>query len=235
MLYNICYYLASTGFVASAVFGVFLFIEPEKTKRAAFNLSFKGVQLYINITDCLDNIWKNFIDEEEEEEEGEEIYEDKEFLFIDNKNQLSLLVDEVSADTKEQLIRSKNFALAFVCWQENKYRRIEDAKLLEIDDYQWCKDDIIFNSIKSPFIQVELVQNGKTFDIHRNLKGFYFVGNMILDTAFLQWYMYNFHYGKLEDGYVCKIIDHDVEMFDLRARVHITITPDRYDKHMINQ
>ena len=90
------------------------------------------------------------------------------------------------------------------------------------------KEEFQFTKTDKPFIQVELEQNNKTFEIHKFLKEHYFEGNKILDKGFLQWYLSYYSLGTLADEYTLKIIDKNIEMFTMDKNQYILLSGDGY-------
>ena len=86
-----------------------------------------------------------------------------------------------------------------------------------------------FIQMDKQFIQVELMVGTVELDIHQYLKEYYYNGNIILDTTFLLWLCkYNsLNEIPLEDiqegNYTIKIIDKNVEMFDLTSNQSIEL------------
>lgn len=80
-----------------------------------------------------------------------------------------------------------------------------------------------------PFIQVEFIEKDKKpIDIHGHLSGFYVEENVILDTAFLKWYLSYFYKIHSFGNYTLKIFDKDVNMFTLDETQYIRILKDTY-------
>ena len=89
------------------------------------------------------------------------------------------------------------------------------------------RSNLEFIQIPKQFIQVELIVGTMELDIHQYLKEYYYKGNVILDTTFLLWIC---KYNSLnevplkdiqEGNYTIKIIDTNVEMFDLTSKQNI--------------
>ena len=94
------------------------------------------------------------------------------------------------------------FLSVFVCLVVSLFRRVFENKL------------------DSPFLQVELKQGGEKILLDKGLSDFYFNGNKILDEIFLKWFLDYYNYGvKLQEEYTIKIMDNDINFFDIIQRL----------------
>ena len=87
------------------------------------------------------------------------------------------------------------------------YKRLNDKEEININ--------IKMKKIKKPFIQIELCQGETKQSIHNKLESFYIEGNKLLDESFLNWYAITFYSILLEDAYSLRIIDSDINMFNI--------------------
>ena len=55
------------------------------------------------------------------------------------------------------------------------------------------EEDLIMNKTDKLFIQIELKQNDRIYDIHEYISNFYIENNEILDKVFLEWFMKEFY------------------------------------------
>jgi len=89
-------------------------------------------------------------------------------------------------------------------------------------------ETLIFTPSKKPFIQVELKYDNQSIEIHDYLDYFNIVGNHILDTLFLKWYMKYWYHINLTDDYTLHIIDSDVNIIELSPSQSVLIEKDKY-------
>ena len=79
-----------------------------------------------------------------------------------------------------------------------------------------------------PFLQVELEQNNKRYDIQENLDVFFLEHNKILDNKFLMWYM-NYYYNIiLEKDYKLHIIDSNINLLSISPNQYIILEKNNY-------
>ena len=106
----------------------------------------------------------------------------------------------------------------------------------KIDEHTYCKrihagvnlETLTFTPSKKPFIQVELKYDNRSIEIHDYLDYFNIVGNHILDTLFLKWYMKYWYHITLTDDYTLHIIDTDVNIIELSPSQSVLIEKDTY-------
>ena len=160
----------------------------------------------------------------ESEEDLEEKEEERNFILFDSDKLNYLNVGNLKEFNED--ISSNNFKKSTTfLYDGSKFRRILKEEE-EID-----KDTIEFSPIEKQFIQVELIVGDKEIDIHHNLKEHYLNNNTILDKEFLIWFLNFYDYDvslkSIRDGdYVLKIIDKNVEMFDLQPHESIILSED---------
>ena len=100
------------------------------------------------------------------------------------------------------------------------YKRIKSDVLKE--------EDLIMNKTDKLFIQIELKQNDRIYDIHEYISNFYIENNEILDKVFLEWFMKEFYSTKLEDNYELNIIDKEINIFKLKKDEKVILTKESY-------
>jgi len=106
----------------------------------------------------------------------------------------------------------------------------------KVGDNTYCKrlqagadlDTLVFIPAKKPFIQVELKYNDRSIEIHDYLDYFNIVGNHILDTTFLKWYMKYWYHINLTEDYMLHVIDADVNILELSPSQSILIEKNSY-------
>ena len=106
----------------------------------------------------------------------------------------------------------------------------------KVGDRTYCKrlqagtdlETLTFIPAKKPFIQVELKYDDRSVEIHDYLDYFNIVGNHILDTTFLKWYMKYWYHINLTEDYTLHIIDADVNIFELSPSQSVLIEKNSY-------
>ena len=89
-------------------------------------------------------------------------------------------------------------------------------------------DDVVFEIIKKPFLQIELIQKdiegaSICISIHKFLDKFYIKNNKLLDKIFLKWYINTYYNIELREKYELHIIDSDINMFTINNNDYIKI------------
>lgn len=101
--------------------------------------------------------------------------------------------------------------MAFYCKHINNnlyyYRIHENTSHEDIKSISICE---------TPFIGIDLIYNNKEISLKEKLNSFYLSKNKILDHAFLVWFVERFCNIDLSDEYIVKIIDNEVNMFELK-------------------
>ena len=68
MFLTFCYYFLSSGLIASACFGTYYYLDKDGATRMAFNISWKGVHLYVKTKTYFDRFSNIFSTKEDNEE-----------------------------------------------------------------------------------------------------------------------------------------------------------------------
>ena len=235
MFLTFCYYFASSSLIASACFGTYYYFDKEGATRLAFNVSWQGVNYYVKAKSYLDRFSDVFSSNtegdtanDEENEDADKKILNKKFMFYHLKEHSTIVVDELTDEMLTLLQDHSGAYIQFLCYDDNKFYRITDSLTEET-----TKEEFQFTKIDKPFIQVELEQNNKTFEIHKFLKEHYFADNKILDKEFLQWYLSYYSLGTLADEYTLKIIDKNVEMFNMDKNQCILLSKDGYKCELV--
>ena len=150
----------------------------------------------------------------DKKEEKEEIVEEKTISLIKYNKETyakNLEIEYPLKIKKEELYLVNNGGL---------YKRIKRDVLKE--------EDLIMNKTEKLFIQIELKQNDKIYDIHEHISKFYIENNEILDKVFLEWFMKEFYSTKLEDTYELNIIDKEINIFKLKKDEKVILTKESY-------
>tara|TARA_B110001450_G_scaffold168393_1_gene156994 strand:+ start:788 stop:1498 length:711 start_codon:yes stop_codon:yes gene_type:complete len=235
MLMDFCYYFISSGLLASALFSSYCYYDKENAKQLIFNVSWRGTHAYFVVKSYIDDLLNKTneatdsdFETDSDDEEDSDAMSQQCYLFFDSKN-MNCLTGENYADLEKD-ISSNNFNPSVIFLRDEtdkiKFRRIGEQ----------TDEKIEFKPVDKQFIQVELVVDGKEFDIHCNLKEHYYEGNKILDKDFIIWFLSYYGYidvalDKIRSGdYILKIIDKNVEMFDLGAKEYVIINESGYER-----
>ena len=115
------------------------------------------------------------------------------------------------------------------CKEENNYSVARITKDNIIDELAIIPD-IEKSNIK--FLNISISYNNEKYNIEFEKDNYYLCGNIILDKAFIKWYV-NRAYGvifddNIDNTYVCNIMDHNIEMIELLSDQQILIEKDGY-------
>lgn len=150
----------------------------------------------------------------DKKEENEDVLEEKTISLLKYNKETytkNLEIEYPLKIKKEELYLVNNGGL---------YKRIKSDVLKE--------EDLIMNKTDKLFIQIELKQNDRIYDIHEYISNFYIENNEILDKVFLEWFMKEFYSTKLEDNYELNIIDKEINIFKLKKDEKVILTKDSY-------
>jgi hypothetical protein len=86
--------------------------------------------------------------------------------------------------------------------------------------------------LESKFMSITLIYDDKEYDINLETPiNFNVVGNVILDSAFIRWYM-NVNYGIIledKEKYELKVMDNNINIHSLTNVSHIELTSKKYE------
>ena len=166
-------------------------------------------ELYLNHT--FNNLLK---DEKEDENEENQNRFCETFLYYDGEKKLY-------SDINKKMEKISTFPLKLFI------RKNENNKKFSIENLP--------NKIDKPFMQVEILQNEQKFTIYKGLSDFYYKNNKIFDEVFLKWFLDYYKYDfVLEDDYVIKIMDNDINFVELSKNDYIILTDNGFKKNYIN-
>jgi hypothetical protein len=105
--------------------------------------------------------------------------------------------------------------------------RLDKRKL----DLNSCllEDLIVTSNIN--FIDIQVLYNKEAYNIDFGTDNFYINGNILLDRAFITWFLYK-SYGVLiekDEEYICNIIDHNVNCITIYNHNYINICNNNTD------
>ena len=219
-MWDIIYYVFGASCMGVVGIGILNYVDPELASEIKYNIGWSAVKTYHKVNLKCKNIkmWynKNVIENKPSKSDCED--SDEEFTDSET-NKLKFLGynlnDETSYQTNElennNYIDDTDFDLMFLKKNQDEkeyYKRIvEKSEINESED---------FEKVTKPFLQIEYCIEDNSLSIHKNLDCFYIKGNNILDYNFLMWYMNEFYDIKIQENYILKIIDSDINMFNLK-------------------
>tara|TARA_X000000368_G_scaffold348189_1_gene287896 strand:+ start:1397 stop:2119 length:723 start_codon:yes stop_codon:yes gene_type:complete len=233
-MWNIVYYVFGASCVGVIGFGILNYIDKDLADEIKYSVGWSAVKTYHKVNlECKNiKIWcnKNIADNKTSKSDCED--SDEELIETDDINKTEFL----GYNLKDKTIYSSNeiennsyideteFDLMFLkknINEKNQYKRIlNKSDIIECDN---------FEKVAKPFLQVEYCVDEDTVSIHKNLENFYINGNNILDYNFLTWYMKEFYDMDVNEKYILRIIDSEINMFNLKKGDYIKIknTPER--------
>ena len=183
-----------------------------------FGIMFKKVEYELYLKR---NIYKLLTIEEEDEEKEDDVNEFK--LYYNGEIILYGSLNENIEKCKEYPLQ---LYIKTINEKKNIYR-------LDENKYDVFNSEIGFeNKLDSPFLQVELKQGGEKVLLDKGLSDFYFNGNKILDEIFLKWFLDYYNYDiELEEEYTVKIMDNDINFFELSRGDYIVLNNNGFIKN----
>ena len=224
--------------------GTYYIYNKGRVTTALTNASWEMSRLYI---DCLDvqesmaTILKNagiinkptdgYLADDEAEDSEEEAYAvpkkvngiEQNLVYYNREDKLCFISDTINNNTITEALKkspSVIFIRNTVGGEEFYKRTLTPSK----------KDGTFDVFVERPFIQVEYIEKGgNVYDIHKYLSGFYVNGNTILDRVFLEWYLSYFYDKNCTDDYLLRIIDKDINMFEITSDQTVVLRNDMYE------
>jgi len=241
-MWNYLYYLASVGALSTIGYGLLYCYDRRMAEDLATQVSWNSVRAYHKINLEINNLKRLYIqktrtrtslsddDDEKQEEYAITLEEDTkniEFIGYNTKDNTTYKSYNI---VNNDYINDNNFELMFLKKTENDnilYKRLNDKGEIDIN--------IKMKKIDKPFIQIELCQGEMKQSIHKNLEFFYIEGNRLLDESFLNWYVRRFYSILLEDEYSLRIIDSDINMFNIVKGQFVNLNENKkYEVKSIN-
>ena len=220
-MWNYLYYLASVGAISTIGYGLLYCYDKRMAEDLATQVSWNSVRAYHKINLEINNLKRLYIqktrtrtslsDDDEKQEEYaitlEEDTENIEFIGYNTKDNTTYKSYNI---VNNDYINDNNFELMFL-------KKIEKGEVLykRLNDKNEININIKMKKIDKPFIQIELCQGEMKQSIHKKLESFYIESNKLLDESFLNWYVRTFYSILLEDEYSLRIIDSDINMFNI--------------------
>jgi hypothetical protein len=205
------------------------------------NVSWEMSRLYIDCLDVQESIkttLKNvgileeesdgYLADDEDEDEGYPIKSSKRkieqnLVYYNRNDKLCFISDTINENTIGEALK-KSPSIIFI------RNSIGDDDYYKRTLVPSNKDSTFDVFLEKPFIQVEYIEDGENaYDIHKYLTSFYVNGNTILDRVFLEWYLSYFYDKGCSDNYILRIIDKDINMFDVKSEQTIILRNDMYE------
>ena len=134
------------------------------------------------------------------------------------------LVDDTTYKTlniKNEYIYTETFDLMLLKTSKKNKDVIKVIK----EDIDFDNNDIIFDRCDEKlFLQIVLMDKNNSYEIQEYIDSFLVDGNVILDKTFLIWYMRYYYSQDISNDYKLRIIDNNVNMFNLDNTQKIEIT-----------
>lgn len=237
---NYIYYLFGAGILGTVGFGIYYIVDPEGAQEIAQKATWNSVKCYHRVKHNIKKINKN-IDKFQKKQKLElaklniKFKNNIKYSSDDEveKNDIEFIGYKLKDDTtfttydfSNDYIFDNSFDLMFLKKEENDkniYKRIINVKNLKNKSEK-------FPIINKPFVQVLIEQNNEKTAIHKNLQNFYVKNNIILDEAFLVWFMKYKYFITLNDNYKIHIIDSNINMFTLNNNERIKISDEENDE-----
>lgn len=240
MLDTFLYYfmLPTTVFVCAA--GTYYVFNKENVNTTIANVSWEMSRLYIDCVDIQESIKttlkKNgiltneddgYIADDEDSDDSEESSQpqdiEQNLVYYNRDDKLCFISDSVNDNTVTEALR-RTPSIIFI---RNTIGDAEYYKRTLAPSKKDSYSDVFF---EKPFIQVEYIEEGgEVYDIHKYLTSFYVNGNAILDRVFLEWYLSYFYDKTCSEKYILRIIDKDINMFDIQCDQTVVLRNDMYE------
>jgi len=219
MISNICYYIFSTSCWCSAACGLYYMYDRRNAKLLTYRIGWKGLEYYtrckayynINIYPLL------FVinDTKNKDKKEEETISNQLILHNIETDKYETYVEVPDGIEYDWLVVKKYSS------EGSQYKVVEN-----IEEYEQNEPNQKINY--SPFLQIEIEQDGKNTDIQDNLDFFFLENNKILDKTFLLWYLKFFYNYELKEDYKLHIIDSDVNVITLDNKQYIVLDKTNY-------
>lgn len=209
--------VSMVGFMALVV------IHPVLAKKVAKEISWQSVRMFSQANIFMEKLADKYAERYvSSSSESEDSLDETKLSYFDTKQNMMIQVGTDHNDiSKEWWENNKNDIGFFMLTDDNDLMKISHNYDSLVDSEDWT-------TVEKPFVQVELVQKDSTLDIHDKLNDFYVSDNVILDKSFLKWYVGHFFDTKLEEDYILKIFDKDVNLFEMNSEQMVKLSKDGY-------
>ena len=221
MFVDFCYYFIYTGFIGATCFGTYYCYNPENANDILMDISWKSLNLYFSTKTYVKKLLD--IDKKVDTKNNTNVKNNTNIKSIPLKKYIIFDKENNSISHKENLNHLEKLDLTnylyFLVKDDNTFLRLNN------DTFNIKNNDLI--PVEKQFIQVELNVGDINIDINSYLKHYYYKENKILDKSFLLWLCeyYLLEHIPIEciknNDYTIKIIDKNVEMFDISPTQYI--------------
>jgi len=218
-------YVLTPAIVLGAGFGAYYMYDPEAAHLTAIQWTWNAIYCYVKLTDYFKTPVKKIQKKRPKDtaDEKSNIINQHQSLIYYVGSEKNTYITDILTEKSLELIQATNPLIMFL---RTHYKHMVYFKRTQ---NPMASDTEYLTLVERPFIQVEFFETDKkALDIHSHLGAFYVEGNIILDAAFLKWYL-QYYYDRSSFGeYTLKIIDKDVNMFTLNKMGHILIQDGGY-------
>jgi len=217
-------YMLTPVIVLGAGFGAYYMYDSEAAHLTAIQWTWSAINCYVQLTDYFKTPVKKIQKQPRDTTNGKSnIIKHSQSLVYYVESEKNTYITDILTEKSLELIQSSKPLIMFL---RTHYKNMVYCKRTQ---NPLASDTEYLTLVERPFIQVEFVETGqKPLDIHSQLGAFYVEGNIILDMAFLKWYL-QYYYDRSSFGeYTLKIFDKDVNMFTLSSIGHILIQDGGY-------
>ena len=224
---HILYYGFCMSLVSSCGMGILYYFDKELASNIVGHVSWNMVKLYHYLNSKCNKTKERYKQRVNTIINSKKMKAIDEVKFIGYTHKNNNIYETVDLDN--EYIYDNSFDIMFLEYK-NKFKRI-----LSQDDIKYHNKDSLTNIFDNKnvkiFLQVQLEQFNTKTDIHEHLHKFYLNDNMLLDTIFLQWYLYKYYNIILSDDYKINIIDNNINIFNLSSNEYTIIKKenDKYD------
>jgi len=194
------------------------YLFPDTMDFIYINICLFGMKLYANTHIFLTNM-SSFFNKFKQTNKTNSI------LFIKNGQE----VKECTLEQFKLNIHSFDNYDLILYKTENMFNDKYKYNVLRLDKRKFnvtnchLKDLIIIS--KANFIDIQVLYNNQMYNIEFGEDNYYIHGNIILDRAFITWFLYKSYGVLIEENseYICNIIDQDVNFISLSDYKYISI------------
>ena len=229
MLTELYYYLILPFSAVAGLAGAYYILDPSGAQRMFLGISWNVTKAYITCQDWgtrfnafaeIDKGYESGSDDSDNEDEPIQ----RNIILYDGNTENNYVARDYDEEIKE-LLEKISPTIMFLSTKINDvtyYKRTNDPS----------KKDTEYDTFSDkPFVQVEYIEDDDesgALDIHQHLTGFYVNENIILDRAFLEWYLSFYFNRPVADKYSLRIFDKDVNMFNVGSDECIILKDNGY-------
>ena len=208
---HILYYGFYMCLASGCGMGILYYLDKELASNIAGHISWNMVKLYHYLNSKCNKTHKKYTEHVSTILKSNKLKVINKVKFIGYTHKNNNIYNTV--DLSSDYIYDNSFDIMLLEYK-NKFKRI-----LSKDDIKYHSNDSLKNIFDNEnikiFLQVQLEQFNTKTDIHEHLPKFYLNDNILLDTVFLQWYLYKFYNIILSKEYKLHIIDNNINIFNI--------------------